>query len=107
MDSDSYSSNDVVIIGDKEYLTSEGLCRRLEISQRTLSRWIYHHKGPPTIQVGRKRLHETVGVNDWLTKLGNQQNEPLPLPRRRPRQRHYKSPSLEALRKKIPSEGRD
>ena len=51
---------------ETDYIRPRDLAERLEISERTLSRWARLRKGPPRIKIGKRVLYRTAAVKDWL-----------------------------------------
>jgi excisionase family DNA binding protein len=52
-----------------EYMVSAEASRLLNVSQRTLHRWVRLHKGPPRIKLGRQVFYRRAAVEKWLLSL--------------------------------------
>ena len=50
----------------RRYITPERLADKLDVTQRTLSRWDAMRIGPPKIKVGKLVLFDLEKLPDWL-----------------------------------------
>lgn len=52
-----------------DFMFAAEVAERLEVSNRTLSRWALLRKGPPRVKIGRKVLYRRASFNAWLDQM--------------------------------------
>lgn len=55
-----------IALGDRRYLSPDGLASTLRVSLRTIARWHDARVGPPRIKVGNTVLYDLERLNLWL-----------------------------------------
>ncbi len=63
-----------IALGDRRYLSPDGLAAILGVSLRTIARWHDARIGPPRIKVGNTVLYDLERLNHWL-----EENETSPI----------------------------
>lgn len=59
----------MTVDGGKDFLSSDDLAGLLDVSRRTLHRWVRLRKGPPSIKIGRSVYYRRTSVDRWLRSL--------------------------------------
>ncbi len=55
-----------------EFLDADSLAKELNITRRTLNRWISGGYGPPSVKLGSRRVFKLASVKAWLDQAGAQ-----------------------------------
>jgi hypothetical protein len=51
-----------------DYQSEQELATDLDICVKTLRRWHASRRGPPCVEIGRRRMYRRTGVREWLIK---------------------------------------
>lgn len=50
----------------KDFLTRPELAEELKVTVRTLTRWHWSRKGPPSVRIAGRRLYRRAEVAAWI-----------------------------------------